>query len=823
MLEFIGKKRKTSMQTLWQDLKFALRMLRKNPGFTAVAILTLALGIGANTAIFSVVNTVLLEPLPYKDPKRIINLSGMDLKTKASGAFLSYTKYTQIQEQNKTLENIAGFYPLTLSLVTEREPEAVNGARASIDFFRVLGISPARGRTFLPEEEQDGGADVAVISDGFWHSHFAGDAAVLGKTLVLDGKNATIVGVLPSSFHFPLQFPEPNVWLPRPSETVLLTPAQIRSGASYFNVIARLRQGETLARARAELDAINASYKQQYGSNVDATKFGIFAQTLEDSLVGGLRPSLLVLLAAVGFVLLIACANVANLLLARATAREREIAVRKALGASGGRLVRQLLSESILLSVCGGALGVLLAAALLPAVRSISPGTVPRLSEARIDGVVLIFSLLLCVATGIIFGLVPALQTSKKDLHEILKEGGRGSSEGGGRGRLRGALVVAEIGVALVLMTGAGLLMQSFARLMQVNPGFSPKNLTAFPLTLPPSRYSKPELQAQFYRQLLEHVRAMPEVQAAGITSYLPLAGAARFVFVCPEGRVCEGVGKDPTSAVRQVSAGYFETVRTPLLSGRTIDEQDIAGGAPVVVINETAAKHFFAAQNPIGKHLANSRDMVQREIIGVVADVKFNALDAANVEEMYLPMAQVPWPQTALLVRSEANSQSLVAGVRAKIAEVDPNLPVAGISSMEEVVGASVAQPKLTMQFVGVFAGFALLLAAIGIYGVMAYTVTARAQEMGIRAALGARPADILRLVVGQGMRMTLIGVAVGVVVSLALTRLLASLLFGVKATDPLVFSASALVLVGAAFVACYLPARRATRVDPVVVLRYE
>ena len=397
------------MQTLWQDLKFSLRMLRKNPGFTAVAILTLALGIGANTAIFSVVNTVLLQPLPYKEPGRIISLAQIDLKTQASGALMSYTKYTQIQEQSKTLESMAGFYPLTLSLVTEREPEAVNGARASIDFFRVLGISPARGRTFSLEEEQDGGPDVAVISDGFWHSHFAGDPGVLGKPLVLDGKSATVVGILPASFRFPLQFPEPDVWLPRPSETVLLTPAQVRSGASYFNMIARLRPGETLQRARAELDAINASYKQQFGSNADATKFGIVAQTLEESLVGGLRPSLLVLLAAVGFVLLIACANVANLLLARATAREREIAVRKALGASGGRLVRQLLSESILLSVCGGALGMFFAAALMPALRSISPGAVPRLAEARIDGVVLIFSLLLCVVTGIVFGLVPAL------------------------------------------------------------------------------------------------------------------------------------------------------------------------------------------------------------------------------------------------------------------------------------------------------------------------------------------------------------------------------------------------------------------------------
>jgi putative ABC transport system permease protein len=811
------------MQTLWQDVKFALRMLRKNPGFTAVAILTLALGIGANTAIFSVINTVLLQSLPYKEPGRIISLAQYDIKTGASGALMSYTKYTQIREQSKTLESMAGYYPLTLSLVTEREPEAVNGARASADFFGVLGIYPARGRAFSAEEEQEGGPDVAVISDGFWHSHFAGDPAALGKTLALDGKNATIVGILPASFRFPLQFPEPDVWLPRPSETVLLTPAQVLGGASYFNMIARLRQGETLRRVQAELDAINAGYKQQFGSNADATKFGISAQTLEDSLVGSLRTSLLVLLAAVGFVLLIACANVANLLLARATAREREIAVRKALGASGGRLVRQLLSESILLSVCGGAMGVFFAAALMPALRSISPGAVPRLGEAKIDGIVLIFSLLLCVITGIVFGLVPALQTSKKDLHETLKEGGRASSEGRGRGRFRAVLVVAEIGVALVLMTGAGLLIQSFSRLMQVNPGFSPKNLMAFPLALPPSRYSKPELQTQFYRQILEHVRTMPGVQAAGITSYLPLAGGARYVFVCPEGFACQGIGKDPTSALRQVSGGYFEAVRTPLLSGRTIDEKDIAGGAPVAVINETAAKHLFPGQNPVGKHIANSRDMLQREIVGVAADVKFNALNVASVEEMYLPMAQVPWPNTTLLVRSQENSQTLVAAVRAKIAEVDPSLPVAGISSMEEVVDASVAQPKLTMQFVGVFAGFALLLAAIGIYGVMAYTVSARRQEMGIRVALGAGPRDILRLVVGQGMCMALIGVVLGVVASLALTRLLASLLFGVSAADPLVFSIAAVVLGGVAFLACYIPARRATRVDPIIVLRYE
>jgi putative ABC transport system permease protein len=383
--------------------------------------------------------------------------------------------------------------------------------------------------------------------------------------------------------------------------------------------------------------------------------------------------------------------------------------------------------------------------------------------------------------------------------------------------------VVAEIGMALVLMTCAGLLMESFARLMRVNPGLSPKGVMTFPLTLPSVRYSQPQQQESFYRQLLERVKTIPGVQAAGATSYLPLSGGARFVFFCPEGHACLGVGKDPIIAFRQVDSGYFEAVETPLLRGRVFSEKDISGGLPVVVVNQTTATHYWPGQDPIGKHLANSRDMVQREVVGVVADVKFGGLNAASSEEMYLPMAQVPWPTMTLVVRSNANPRPLVTAVRAKIAEGDPTLPVTGILSMEEVVSTSVAQPRIIMKFVGAFAGFALLLAAIGIYGVMAYTVTARKQEMGIRVAFGARPGDILRLVVVQGMRMTLIGVALGVVVSLALTRLLASLLFGVQATDPLVFSAAALVLAGAAFVACYIPARRATRVDPIVVLRYE
>jgi len=811
------------MQILWQDLRFAARMLRKNLGFTIVAVLTLALGIGANTAIFSVVNAVLLRPLPYKEPGRLVSINQYLLPNKSNVLFVSYTKYMRIREQSQSFENTAAYYALGLSLQTPREPESVNGARASADIFNVLGILPVRGRGFLPEEEVQGANDVAVISDGFWHSHFAGDPAALGKTMAIDGKSVTIVGILPPNFQFPLQFPEPDVWLPRVSETAMLKPEQVRSGASYLTVMGRLRQGATLSGAQAELETINARYKEQFGSYVDATKFGLGATTLEESLSGSLRPPLLVLLAAVGFVLLIACVNVANLLMTRASGRAREIGIRRALGASRMRLVRQLLSESLLLSVCGGALGISVAALLMPALRAISPGTVPRLAEAGIDGRVLLFSLLLCVVTGVVFGLAPSLQAAGGDLQETLKEGSRGSSEGGGRGKFRALLVVAEVCIALVLITGAGLLIDSFARLVHVNPGLSPQGLMTFPLTLPGTRYSQPQQQAEFYRQLLERVKAIPAVQSASVTSYLPLSGSVRIVFFCPEGRVCQGIGKDPTIALRQVGTDYFDTVRTPLLRGRVFGKEDAASGPPVVIINSTTASRYFPGESPIGKHLANSRDMVQREIVGVVADVKFNALSAANAEEMYVPIEQIPWPAVTLLVRSQTNGEALVSAVRGKVAELDATLPVSGVATMEQVVASSVAQPRLVMQFGGVFAGIALLLAAIGIYGVMAYSVSSRIQEIGIRVALGARPIEILRLVVGQGMRLTLIGVALGVAASFALMRLLGSLLFDVRATDPLVFTCAAVVLIATALIACYLPARRATRVDPIEVLRYE
>jgi putative ABC transport system permease protein len=811
------------MAMIFQDLKFALRMLRKNPWFAIVAALTLALGIGANSAIFSVVNTVLLQPLPYKDPGSLVYLAGVVRQTGAVGANLSFTKFSQIKEQSKTLQGTAAFYATSVSLETGREPEALNAARASGELFKVLGIRSIRGRDFLPEEETLGAAGVAIITDGFWHSHFAGDPAAVGKSLTLDGQVVTTVGILPPSFRFPLQFPEPDIWMPRVSDPTFLRPEQVRSGAGYLGVIARLHSGVTLAEAKAELDTIDARYRSQFTGFVDAEKFGVSTVPLEESLVGPLRPGFAVLLAAVGFLLLIACANVANLLLARATSREREMALRKALGASGGRLVRQLLSESVLLSLLGGILGVMLAAGILPAVRAFSPGSVPRLAETRLDANVLLFSVLLSAVTGVVFGLVPALQATSGNLQESLKEGARGASGGGHRGRLRAGLVVAEMAVALVLMTGAGLLMQSFSRLMKVNPGFSSDHRMTFLLNLPPNRYADPEIQRQFYRQVLERVKSVPGVDSAGVTSYLPLAGAIRFVYFCPEDTVCQGVGKDPLTSLRQVSSGYFETVRTPLLQGRVFNERDNATAPPVAIVNQTIADHYWPGKNPIGKHIANSRDMIQREVVGVVSDVKFNALNIVNSEEIYVPLEQVPWPTTTLIVYSPGDPQAMVSGVRSKIAEMDSNLPVTNIASWDSIVASSVAQPRVLSEFVGVFAGFALLLAAIGIYGVMAYSVAARTREMGIRMSLGAEPADIVKLIVGQGMRLALLGVCIGIAASLVLTRLISTLLFGIKATDPAAFLLAAVVLAMTALAACYLPARRATRVDPIVVLRFE
>jgi len=811
------------MGNLWQDVRFALRTLRKTPAFTLAALLTLTLGIGANTAIFSVVNAVLLRPLPFPNPHQMVSLIERDpANPNLDSIQISFTKFSAVHEQNRSFESLSAYYPFTVSLITGREPEVVPAVRASLDVFRTLGIEPVLGRSFRSEEDQPGSADVAVVSDGFWHSHFGGDPSLVGRSLTLNGKSVTVVGILPPEFRFPLEFPEPQIWLARMFETNLLNSQQIHSGAGYLTSFGRLRPGVSLATAQTEIETINASYRQQFGSNSDP-RFNFVLRPLADNLVGQARASLLLLVAAVGFVLLIACANVASLLLVRAASRQKEIAIRKALGAPRWRLVRQLLSESLLLSFFGGVLGIGLAAALMPLLRLISPGTVPRLEQTSVDGAVLLFTLGICVVAGLVSGIIPAFQVSRRGLHDTLKEGGRGFSDGGHRNRFRSALVVAEVAVAVMLMTGAGLLIQSFARLMQVNPGFESSSLMTFPISLPKARYETVELQSQFYRQLLEQVRALPGVQSAGTGSNLPLIGVRPYIFFCPEGLVCQGIGKDPVIARTFVSPAFFQAMHTPLLRGRFFSNQDVIGSTNVAVVNQSLADRYWPNQDPLGKHLMNSRDKVVREVVGVVGNVKFATLDTADSPQVFMPILQAGSLDATLVVRSQSDPAALVRAVRQELAKLDPTLPVSGILSMSQVVSESVAQPRLIMQFVGLFAGLALMLAALGIYAVMAYSVSQRRQEMGVRIALGAQPQHILRLVVGHGMGLTLLGVGIGLAGSFASTRLLVGMLFGTRATDPVVFAMAVAVLSAAALLACYIPARRATRLDPVLALRNE
>jgi putative ABC transport system permease protein len=811
------------IETLLQDLRFGARMLRKNLGFTVVAVLTLALSIGANTAIFSVIDAVLLRPLPYKNSDQLVSIGADNVKRGVTGLPVSFTKLTRVKEQTHTLQSIGAYYPVNASLTTRGVPEQISAARATASFFDVLGVVPAEGRGFLPEEDREGGADVAIISDGFWHSHFGAAPDLIGRAIPLDGKSVTVVGVLPASFHFPFQQPEPDVWLPRVFDPVALTPTMIRTGASFLGVFARLQPGVSPAQSQAELDAINEAYVKDFPGYVDASDYTLQIVSLKEGLVGPLRVTLLLLLSAAGFVLLIGCTNIASMLLARSATRQREIAIRQALGASPKRLVRQLLTESLLLSALGGILGVALAAGGLRLLRLLPPGTIPRVEEVTLDAGVLIFSLVLCIVTGIAFGLVPSLLASQRDVNETLKESGRGSNEGRKSRSSRAALVVVEVAIAVVLVTGAALLMKSFGNLMHVDPGFSPSSVTTFLMTLPKSRYPQPAQQAEFYRRLVESAQTLPGVQSAGVSSFLPLAGAIRYVYFCPEGMVCQGLGKDPVIAVRQITPDYLQSMRIPLLRGRAFNQQDIAGVKPVVIINQTVAQKYFSGQDAIGKHLANSRDKIQMEIVGVVGDVKFTGLNTPYIPEMYMPQAQNPAATMTLVVRSNSNPQPLIAAVRQKTSEIDPDLPFSNVASMDEVVSASVAQPRLTTQFTGFFAALALLLTAVGIYGVLAYSVTQRIHEMGIRMALGASRSEILKMVVGQGLKLVALGLALGLLVSLAVTRLLTTLLFGTSARDPLIFAAVTLLLLVVALFAAYVPARRASLVDPIVALRHE
>jgi putative ABC transport system permease protein len=817
------------MGTFWQDVQYGFRMLMKKPGFTLVALVALALGIGANTAIFSVVNAVLLRPLPFDKPERLVMVWGSAPQLGFDVLPATAAESLEWREQNHVFDEVAAFKSWAWNMTGRGGPEQVWGARVSAGLFPALGVKPILGRTFSPEEDRVGGAKVIVMGHGLWQRSFGSDPSIIGKTVTLNNQSYTVVGVMPQGFKFPggenmlsgLQFsPKTELW-----EPMAFTEEELSNrGTHNLAVIARLKPEATIEQARSEMTSIAAHLAEQYPKYNKG--IGIKLVPLHEQVVGDVRPALLILLGTVGFVLLIACANVANLLLARAASRQKEMAIRTALGASRLRVIRQLLTESVLLSLVGGAAGLLLALWGIDALGALIPENIPRANEIGVDARMLGFTLMISLLTGLIFGLAPSLQASKTDINESLKEGTRGASGGPHRNRFRSLLVVSEIALALVLLIGAGLLIRSFMRLQQVNPGFDPKNVVAMEIVLPfiaPSNYTEPQQQAAFFHQALERTQTLPGVQAAAVVSSLPLSGAFESTDIIIEGQPEPPSDQAPQANYTMVSADYFRVMNIPLMKGRALTERDTKDSPGVVVVNETLARRYWPGEEAIGKRLTIGFEKSAREVVGVVGDVRQNSLDVETPFAVYLPYQQFPYAGMTLVVRTQSEPASMAAGVRREVQAIDASLPVSNVRSMEEVISTSVSQRRFSMTLLGIFATIALLLSAVGIYGVMAYSVSERVHEIGIRIALGASSSDILRLVVGQGMMLTLMGVGVGLAASLVLTRLMASLIYGVSATDPLTFAGVSLTLAAVALLACYIPARRATRVDPMEALRYE
>jgi putative ABC transport system permease protein len=805
-----------------QDLRYAIRLLRQSPAYTVVVLATMALGIGVNAVMFAIVDAVLLRPLPYRDAERLVSLTMADPLRGLVGLNTAYTRLTFLREAGRSFESIGAYWPSSVALRTGGEPEQVPSATVTGNFFDVLGVTLPVGRAFLPDEDRPGGANVAVLSQAFWQSHFGGRSGSVGETIEVDGRSLTVVGILPPAFHFPLTQPEPQIWLPRVFENPLFSPERVRTGAAYLNTIARLRSGESVAHARAELDALGAAYAKAAPGLADVS-YALQVTPLRESVVGSLRMPLIVIFAGAAFVLLIGSVNLTSLMLARSLSRQREIAVRHALGASRGRLLRQLLTESVLLSLAGGALAMLLASWAPDALRLLPSGTLPRVEEVTLDWGVVVFALGLCAATAIAFGFAPLRHASVESVHVVLAEGTRGSTGGRRADRARATLVVVEIAVTLVLISSAGLLMKSLGRLTGVDPGFESRNVVTFSLALPQARYPQVDQQARFYRRLVEALQASPLVESAATTSYLPIAGGTRLVYLCPQGRLCEGIGKDPVAAIRHVTPAYFTTMHIALVRGRVFDEHDTSSSRSVCVINEKAAVDYFGGEDPLGRVIVQSRDHTASLVVGVVRDVKALGLSGQMIAEFYVPPEQsrLPVPNMAVVVRSRGPLPPLITSARAAVAALDPSLALSQISSMDDVIGASVAQPRLTTTLTGAFATLALMLAVVGLYGMMAYAVTQRRREIAIRVALGAQPSDILRLVFGQGTRLIVAGIALGLIASLAFSQLLATLLFQMSPRDPLTFAVVTLLLGGVSLAACYVPTRRAMRVDPVAGMR--
>lgn len=815
------------MESLFKDIRYGARSLWKRPGFTAVAVITLALGIGANTAIFSVVNATLLRPLPFKDADRVVMLWGFLPKMAQTTDKLpaSAPNFLTLRDRNHSFENMSAFRSWAWQMTGGGEPELLRGARVSSDFFQAVGANPILGRSFMPEEDMPNRAPVAVISYGLWQRHFGGDQNLVGKTLTLTGQTVMVVGVMPRGFQFPgganmipgLQFALQNdVWMP----IAFTDDEKSREGNLNLAVIGRLKPGVSATQAETELRTL----EQDLPLGKIGYTFNVLA--LQQQMVGKIRKLLLVLLATVALVLLIACANIANLLLSRATSRQKEIAIRAALGAGRVRLIRQLLTESLLLSLTGGALGFLLAGWGSSLLVSLIPEDVPRIHEVSVDGRILAFTLLVSFVTGVVFGLAPALQASKLDLNESLKEGLRGTTAGLRQNRLRSLLVVSEVAMALVLLISAALLIKSFVRLQEVKPGFNPANVLTMDIQLPgqtPSRYAKDEERTAFFQGLMDRIKTLPGVDNAGAVVTLPLTGAFESTDLILPGQESLSDAQRPEADYTTVTTDFFTTMQIPLLQGRQFNTRDKHGAPGVIIINDILARTCWPNENPIGKHFTVGFEKDPREIVGVVGSIKQTTLDAVARPAMYMPHLQSASPGMTVLVRTSGAPLAMAAAVRDQVWAIDKNVPVTNIQTMEQVLGASVAQPRFSMLVVGLFAALALILASVGIYGVMAYSVSRRAHEIGVRMALGARTGQVLQLVLKEGLTLTLLGIAIGLVGAFALTRLMASLLFGVSAKDPYTFAAVSILLATVALLACYVPARRATKVDPLVALRYE
>jgi putative ABC transport system permease protein len=820
---------------MMNDIQYGLRQLIKHPAFTFVAVITLALGIGANTAIFSVVNAVLLKPLPFPAPNELVAVGVTNAKEPSATTLgsLSYPDFFDFRKENQTLANIAVHRNRVVALVENGEAQSIRGEKVSAEFFDILGIKPSLGRNFAREDEQGGGGPggfKVILGHTLWQRLFNRDPNVLGRVLMFDNQPYTVIGVMPPGFQFPIETEGPEFYVTIADDAANADgtkPSTGQRGSHSLEGIARLKPGVAITQARADLQTIAARLEKQYPDS--NTGFGAGLLPLRDEMVGDVRTALYVLFGAVVCLLMIANANVANLLLARASVRGREIALRAAVGASRGRIIRQLLTESMLLSALGGLFGLLVAQWGTEALIAAVPQNIPRVGTIQIDGAVLAFTLLVSLGTGIIFGLVPAWQTSHVDLNTALKAGTRGTTGGGERKhRLRNGLVMAEVALALVLLICAGLLIQTFARLGRVQPGLQTDHLLTARISTPDVSYPRPENIVAFYDQLLPKVRSIPGVKFASAILPLPLSGSQTVTsFDMEEHPLPEGQQHD--AHTRIIGTDYFQTMGVPVLQGRAFVETDKLNSMPVVIINERFAQKFFPGENPVGKRIkpgwsVDDSGEKMRTIVGVVGNVKHNALNKDFTQEMYMPLSQLPIGTTWLVIRTNvANPAGLISSIRSELAQVDKNIPLTRVRVFDEYMSRSLSRPRFNALLLSIFAGTALVLTAIGIYGVMAYSVAQRTGEIGIRMALGAAQSAIFRLVVGQAMTLVGISLAIGLVGAFAATRLLNSLLFGVGAWDPITFGLIVLLVSVVAFLAAWLPARRASRVDPIIALRSE